>query len=96
MAEHSAPEYATAAGNDYATHEQTYEGFIHLATIGALNVAVTLIGLAIGAANHNWPVGIVFIFILGPVALAHGFKTGSRTSSFAVLVLAALALAFTA
>jgi hypothetical protein len=96
MAEHGAPEYATAAGNDYATHEQTYEGFVHLASIGALHVVNTLIGLAIGGANHNWPVALVFIFVLAPIALAHGFKTGSRTSSFIVLALAVLALALTA
>ncbi|HEX2513018.1 MAG TPA: aa3-type cytochrome c oxidase subunit IV, partial [Xanthobacteraceae bacterium] len=37
MAEHAAPEYATAPGNDYASHEGTYEAFVHMAFIGTLH-----------------------------------------------------------
>ena len=31
MADHGNVEYATATGNDYAAHEDTYEGFVQLA-----------------------------------------------------------------
>ena len=47
MAEHSAITYSTAEGNDYAAHEQTYEGFIRLVKFGAATVALILILMAI-------------------------------------------------
>ena len=34
MAEHNEVAYTTADGNDYAAHEQTYEGFIMLVKYG--------------------------------------------------------------
>lgn len=47
MAEHSAVTYSTADGNDYAAHEQTYEGFIRLVKYGTAAVALLLILMAI-------------------------------------------------
>ncbi|MBI5264378.1 MAG: aa3-type cytochrome c oxidase subunit IV [Bradyrhizobium sp.] len=47
MAEHSAVTYSTAEGNDYAAHEQTYEGFIRLVKFGTAAVALILILMAI-------------------------------------------------
>lgn len=47
MAEHSAVTYSTADGNDYAAHEQTYEGFIRLVKFGTAAVALVLILMAI-------------------------------------------------
>lgn len=47
MAEHSAVTYSTADGNDYAAHEQTYEGFIRLVKYGTAAVVVILILMAI-------------------------------------------------
>ncbi len=40
MAEHNEVAYTTADGNDYAAHEQTYEGFIKLVKYGTAAVAV--------------------------------------------------------
>jgi hypothetical protein len=95
MAEHGAPEYATAAGNDYATHEETYKGFTHLAFIGLIHVVNILIGLAIGGVKDHWGVA-GFIIVIGTIAAVQGFASGSRTSSFVALGVALAALALTA
>jgi hypothetical protein len=42
MADHSEVAYTTADGNDYAAHEQTYEGFIMLVKFGSIAVAIIL------------------------------------------------------
>jgi len=47
MADHSEMAYSTAEGNDYAAHEQTYEGFIKLVKYGTGSVVVILILMAI-------------------------------------------------
>jgi hypothetical protein len=46
MADHGEVEYATAEGNDYAAHEQTYENFITLVKVIMGIVIVILIGMA--------------------------------------------------
>ncbi len=95
MAEHAAPEYATAPGNDYASHESTYESFVHMAFIGALHVANVLIGLAIGAVAGHWLVAFG-IFAVATVAAIQGFISKTRTASYVALVLALVALALSA
>ncbi len=95
MAEHGAPEYATATGNDYATHEQTYKGFVHLAFIGLIYVVNILIGLAIGGVVGHWLVAFG-VFVMATAAAVHGFMTGARISSLIALGLALAALALTA
>lgn len=96
MAEHAAPEYATAEGNDYVSHEGTYEAFLHIAFIGTIHVINTVIGLAIGGAVHNWLVGCLIIFIVAPAALVQGLMSGTRTSSYVALAISAVALLLTA
>lgn len=95
MAEHAAPEYATASGNDYASHESTYQAFVHLAFIGTLHVATILIGLAIGGTTGHWFVAFG-VFVIGTLAAIQGFISKTRTASYVALVLALLALAVTA
>ena len=46
MAEHGQVEYATATGNDYPAHEQTYENFITLVKVVMTIVVIILIGMA--------------------------------------------------
>jgi len=46
MADHGEIEYATATGNDYAAHEQTYHNFITLVKVVMAIVVVIVIGLA--------------------------------------------------
>ena len=47
MADHGEMAYSTAEGNDYAAHEETYEGFIKLVKYGTGSVVVILILMAI-------------------------------------------------
>jgi hypothetical protein len=44
MAEHREVAYTPADGNDYPTHEQTYEGFIKLVKYGSAAV-ITIVAL---------------------------------------------------
>ena len=46
MAEHNEMAYTTADGNDYAAHEETYEGFIMLVKYGTGAVVVVLLMMA--------------------------------------------------
>ena len=95
MAEHAAPEYATASGNDYASHENTYESFVHLAFIGTMHVISMVIGLAIGGTTGHWFVAFG-VFLIGTLAAVQGFMSKTRTASYVALVLSLLALAVTA
>ncbi len=47
MADHGELEYATAEGNDYAFHEQTYRSFVTLVKVGIAVVATIVILMAI-------------------------------------------------
>jgi hypothetical protein len=47
MADHAEVEYATAEGNDYPAHEQTYRGFLTLLKVVLAVVAAILILMAI-------------------------------------------------
>jgi Bacterial aa3 type cytochrome c oxidase subunit IV len=46
MADHGEVEYATAEGNDYAAHEQTYENFIKLVKVVMTIVVIIVVGMA--------------------------------------------------
>jgi hypothetical protein len=95
MAEHAAPEYATAPGNDYVTHEGTYEAFVHMVFIGALHVATVLIGLAIGGVTGHWLVAFG-VFVVATIAAIQGFMSRTRVASYGALALALVALAVSA
>jgi hypothetical protein len=43
MADHGTPKYSTAAGNDYAEHESTYNLFIWLTKWSIIIIAAILI-----------------------------------------------------
>jgi hypothetical protein len=45
MADHREVEYATAAGNDYAEHEKTYELFIWLVKLHLIVLPLLLLGM---------------------------------------------------
>jgi hypothetical protein len=47
MADHGELEYATAMGNDYAAHEQTYRSFVTLLKVGIVAVVAIVILMAI-------------------------------------------------
>ena len=46
MADHAELEYASATGNDYAAHEQTYRNFITLVKVIIATVVVIVVLLA--------------------------------------------------
>jgi len=46
MADHGEVEYATATGNDYAAHEQTYLHFVTLVKVVLATVAGILVLMA--------------------------------------------------
>ena len=54
MADHGTVEYATATGNDYPTHENTYESFVHFTFVGILHVVNILFGLTVGGVMGHW------------------------------------------
>jgi hypothetical protein len=47
MADHGEIQYATATGNDYAAHEQTYEGFVTLLKVGIAVIVAIIVLMAI-------------------------------------------------
>jgi hypothetical protein len=47
MADHGELEYATATGNDYAAHEETYRNFVTLVKVSIAVVAAIVILMAI-------------------------------------------------
>jgi hypothetical protein len=46
MADHGEVEYATATGNDYPAHEETYHNFITLVKVALIHVIIILILMA--------------------------------------------------
>ena len=95
MAEHGVPEYATAPGNDYPTHEATYRNFVHLAFIGTVHVVNIVMGLAIGGVTGRWMIAFG-VFVVATIAAVQGFLSGTKTSSYVALAVSLVALAFAA
>jgi len=99
MADHGTVEYATASGKDVAAdmvaHEATYEGFVHLAFVGALHVVNIVLGLAIGAVAGHW--GVAFcIFLIATGLALHGLASGAKAPMVVMTILSLLALGLTA
>ena len=93
MADHGTVEYATAAGNDYPTHELTYEHFVQHTLVGILAVVNILLGLATGGVMGHWFMAAV-IFIIALLGAIPGLVSGSKTSSYVAFVLSFLIFAF--
>jgi len=93
MADHGTVEYATATGNDYPAHEQTYERFVHFAFVGIIHVINLVFGLAVGGVMGHWLAALP-IFIIAVLGAVPGFVTGSRTSSYVAFVICFLIFAF--
>jgi hypothetical protein len=77
MADHGTVEYATATGNDYPAHENTYESFINFTVVGILHVITILLGLTVGGVMGHWFWAAAF-FIIGTIAAVPGFFAGAR------------------
>jgi hypothetical protein len=93
MADHGTVEYATAAGNDYPAHENTYETFVKFAFVGSVHVINLLLGLATGGVIGHW-FWALLIFIIAVIGVIPGLVTGSKTSSYVAFVLCFLIFAY--
>ncbi len=93
MADHGTVEYATATGNDYPAHENTYETFVKFAFVGTIHVINLMLGLAVGGVMGHWFMALP-IFIIAIIGLIPGLVTGSKTSSVVAFVICFLIFAF--
>ena len=89
MAEHGTIEYATATGNDYPSHENTYQRFLHVVFTGIFHVVNILLGLTVGGVLGDWFWALV-IFIFAVIGGIAGLLSGSRTPSYVAFVLCGL------
>ncbi|HZL31289.1 MAG TPA: aa3-type cytochrome c oxidase subunit IV [Pseudolabrys sp.] len=94
MADHGTVEYATAAGNDYPAHENTYETFVKFAFVVSVHIINLLLGLAVGGVMGHW-FSALPIFIIAVLGLVPGLVSGSKTSSYVAFVICFLIFAFT-
>jgi hypothetical protein len=81
MADHGTVEYATAQGNDYPAHENTYEQFVHFTFVGIICVINIVFGLATGGVMGHWLLALP-VFIIAIIGAVPGMVSGSKTSSF--------------
>jgi hypothetical protein len=86
MAEHGTVEYATATGNDYPTHESSYERFVFFTFTGIVHILNILLGLAVGGVMAHWFAALT-IFIIATVAAIAGAFGGSKTPSYVSFVI---------
>ena len=77
MADHGTVEYATATGNDYAAHEQSYERFVHFTLVGILYVVTILFGLATGGVMGHWLLAAT-IFVIGCLVRSQACSAARR------------------
>jgi hypothetical protein len=94
MADHGTVEYATATGNDYPAHENTYETFVKFAFVGTIHVINLMFGLAVGGVMGHWLTALL-VFIIAIIGLIPGLVTGGKTSSYVAFALCFFIFAFT-
>jgi hypothetical protein len=94
MADHGTVEYANATGNDYPSHEKTYEVFVLYTFVGIIYVINLLFGLTVGGVMGYWFTALP-VFIIGLIGLVSGLMTGSKASSYVAFVICFLVFAFT-
>ena len=94
MADHGTVAYATAAGNDYAAHEQSYESFVHFTLVGILYVVTIVFGLATGGVMGHWFLA-ASIFVIGLLGAIPGLLSRATTPSYIAFAICFLIFAFT-
>lgn len=95
MADHGPVEYATATGNDYPAHEQTYESFVKYAFDGTIHVINLMLALAVGGVMGHWLTSIP-VFLIAILGLVVALGSGSKTPSYVAFILSFLIFGFTA
>ena len=93
MADHGTVEYATASGNDYSAHVNSYARFVHFTTVGILFVIPILFGLATGGVMGHWFLAAA-VFIIGLVGAVPSVFSGTNTSSIVAFVICFMIFAF--
>ena len=93
MADHGTVEYATATGNDYPSHEGTYEQFVFFTFVGILHVIGLLFGLTVGGVLGHWLLSIP-VFLLAIIGAVASLLSGSKNPSIVAFVLNFLIFAF--
>jgi hypothetical protein len=64
MAAHDEPTQTDVhRGDDFAAHENTYEGFVRLAAIATVWVLTHVVALAIGGTSGRWSLAGFWIFV---------------------------------
>jgi hypothetical protein len=94
MADHGNVEYATATGNDYPAHEQTYETFVHFTFVGIIHVVTILFGLATGGVMGHWFLAAA-IFVIGTLGAIPGLVGKATAPSYVSFVICFLIFAYT-
>jgi hypothetical protein len=89
MAEHGSLEYATATGNDYPAHENTYHRFLHFTFTAVFHLVNLLLGLTVGGVVGDWGWAL-FMFAVAVIGAVAGLLSGSRTPSYVAFVICAL------
>ena len=77
MADHGTVEYATAPGNDYPAHEQSYERFIQFTFVGIIHIINLLLGLALGGVMGHWFLALL-VFIIAVLGAIPGLPAARR------------------
>ena len=94
MADHGTVEYATATGNDYPMHEQSYVRFVEFTFVGLIGVVNIVFGLAVGGVMGHWLTALA-IWIIMLFGALPGLLTGSKTSSYVAFAICFAIFAFT-
>ncbi|HZT24235.1 MAG TPA: aa3-type cytochrome c oxidase subunit IV [Pseudolabrys sp.] len=89
MAEHGTVEYATAEGNDYPSHEASYERFVHFTFVAIVHIVNILLGLAVGGVMGHWFIAFA-VFVIAVAGAIPGLLSGTKTSSYVAFVLSFL------
>lgn len=95
MADHGTVEYATAPGNDYPAHEQSYERFVFFTFVGIIHVVTILFGLTVGGVLGHWFLALL-VFIIGTAGAAASLMGGSKTPAYVVFVICFLIFGYSA
>jgi hypothetical protein len=94
MASHGTVEYATATGNDYPTHEKSYERFVQFTFVGILYLVTILFGLATGGVMGHWFLALA-IFIIGVLGAVPSLVSGAKAPIYVAFAICFLIFAFT-
>lgn len=80
---------------DYAEHERTYNGFVHLAEVATVGSLAIVAALAVGGSKHAWGValmGTLLTFVGTGVGIASKSIAWKAPAVPLVLMLLALVL----